>query len=76
MSSLAGRLPRQPGDERDKPDQAQILGRKAAVVAADAHQLLVAVIGADWRHQNPARRQPIDQGAGSSVAAAVTITRS
>ncbi len=55
------RLARQPGDQRHEPHQAQILGDKSVVGAADAHQLLVAAIGADRRHQHPARRQPVDQ---------------
>ena len=53
---------RQPGDERDKPHETEILGQKPIVFATDAHQLLIAVILADRNNQDAARSEPVDQG--------------
>jgi hypothetical protein len=51
---------RQPGDERDEANETEILGQKAVVFAADAHQLLVAVILADGDDQDAAGSERVD----------------
>ena len=48
---------RQPGDERDEPNETEIFGQKAFVFAANTHQLLVAVILADRDDQDAARSE-------------------
>ena len=51
---------RQPRDERDKPNETEILGQKAVVFAANTHQLLVAVILADRDDQDAAGSERVD----------------
>ena len=54
--------PRQSGDERDKAHRPQILGDQiAGLGAADAHELLVAMLLADRDDENAARRETVDQ---------------
>src|SRR5260370_8930362 len=54
--------PRQPGDERDEPNETEIFGRKPVVFAADADQLLVAVILADRDDQDAAGSERVNEG--------------
>src|SRR5690349_16333405 len=52
---------REPGDERDEPNETEIFGQKAFVFAANTHQLLVAVILADRDDQDAAWSERVDQ---------------
>jgi len=59
---LAGVSPWKPRDQWDEPHETKIFGRKPVIFAADAEELLIAVILADGRNQDPVRREPIDDG--------------
>src|SRR6202022_183803 len=60
--ALAGVSPRKPRDQRDEPHEAKIFGGKPVIFAADAEELLIAVILPDGRNQDPVRREPVDEG--------------
>src|SRR5713101_1126406 len=58
---------RQADDEGNESYEPEILGRKAVVIAADAHELLIMVILANRRDQDAARRETLDK-CGRDVA--------
>src|SRR6516225_1745787 len=61
MSSLVRLAPRQPGEEWDESHGTKIFSRKPVIVTADTQQLLITVILAHWRNQDPAPREPINE---------------
>src|SRR6516164_7056454 len=62
MSSFSCAAPRQPYDERYKPNKAQVFGRQPLIVAPDANELLIAVVITDRRDEDSARGKAIDEG--------------
>src|SRR5215469_5333244 len=62
--AMASASPRQPGDERHKSHKTEVFCRKAVILTANAHELLISVILTDWCNQDSARRKPFDKGCG------------
>src|SRR5580704_4841367 len=61
MSSPCCASPWQSGNQWDEPHEAKILGQKPIIFAANAQELLIAMILTDGRNQNPIRREPVDK---------------
>jgi hypothetical protein len=60
MSTPGSVSPRKSRDQWDEPHETKIFGGKPVIFAANAEELLIAVVLADRSNQNPIRREPID----------------